>query len=176
MKRSSSISAVTGALLAALLSTGCLGSFEDGEFFADGEGFDGFGFREVTVERKLSLHLDELYPTQRYQFPISVTPPSLDAFVTANFVRVDGVVVSELASDAFANESPSTWALVGPGGVLTSFGTGDGAEVYRLSAASNGSPAFVDVDISVTAPSDVDFDGVDDGVVIEIGTPLPFIP
>ena len=113
------------------LCAGCFSGFDDGAFL-DGQGFDGFSFREVSSERQVALHLDELYPTQRYQFQITVDPPSPDAFVTARFTRVDGVVVGELASDAFASESPSTWALLGPGGVLTSFGSGQGSELYRL--------------------------------------------
>ncbi len=163
----------TVALLA--LVSGCFSSFDDG-FFADDGGFDGFAFREINVERQLSLNLDELYPTQRYRFQITVDPPSPDAFVTARFTRVDGVVVSELAGDDFASETPSTWSLVGPGGVLTSFGNGQGSELYRLSASSDGSQAFVDVDISVTAPADVDFDGLEDDVAIDIGDPQPFFP
>jgi len=154
---------------------GCPGIADDG--FAD-DGFDGFGgFAEVSARRSLSFGLVEPNLEQRFQLPVTISPPSPDARIEALFSRVDGVVVGELTADAFANPSPSTWSLLDPGLLLTTFSSGIGdEELYRLSLATNAPPAAVAVEIIVTAPADVDFDGFDDGVPVEVGAPQPFIP
>ncbi len=114
---------------------------------------------------------------QRFQVPVTISRPSPDARVRARFVRVDGVVVGELTTDAFASPSPSNWALLQPGAVLTTFSAAVAdEETFRLSLATNTPPAAVEVELSVTAPADVDFDGIEDGVSVEIGAPRPFIP
>jgi hypothetical protein len=150
----------------------------DGGFDGAVDGFDGFvGFDEVTTSRSMAIALVAPHLEQRFQVPITISRPSPDARVRARFVRVDGVVVGELTTDAFANPSPSNWALLQPGAVLTTFSAAIAEEeTFRLSLATNSPPAAVEVELSVTAPADVDFDGLDDGVSVEIGAPRPFIP
>jgi hypothetical protein len=162
-------------LVVVLVCAGCPGIADDG--FAD-DGFDGFGgFGEVSAGRSLSLGLVAPNLEQRFQLPVTISPPSPDARIEALFSRVDGVVVGELTTDAFANPSPSNWTLLDPGLLLTTFSAGIAdEETFRLSLATNAPPAAVAVEIIVTAPSDVDFDGFDDGVRVEIGAPLPFFP
>lgn len=166
-------------LVVVLTLAGCPGSVDDG--FAD-DGFDGFfdgfgGFGEVSARRSLSLGLVPPNPEQRFQIPVTISPPSPDARIEALFSRVDGVVVGEITSDAFANPSPSNWFLLDPGLVLTTFSAAIAdEELFRLSLATNAPPAAVSVDVIVTAPTDVDFDGFDDGVRVEVGAPRPFIP
>jgi hypothetical protein len=46
----------------------------------------------------------------------------------------------------------------------------------RLSVGTDRPPTILEVSVAVTAPSDVDFDGVDDDVTLVIGDPVPFIP
>lgn len=148
---------------------------DGGDFFVD-DGFDGFTFTEVSVDRRLAFQLDAVNPTQRYQIPVTISPPSSSARIDASFSRIDGVVVGELNTDGFANESPSNWSLLEPLTVLSTFSSGNEVETFRLSLATNDPPAFVDVRIVVTAPADVDFDGLEDGVVVDVGAPSPFIP
>jgi hypothetical protein len=172
MRASSLVLVVTCAV------AGCPGTLDDG--FAD-DGFDGFGgfggFGEVSVRRSLSFSLVPPNLEQRFRLPVTVSPPSPDARIEALFSRVDGVVVGDLNADIFANPSPSSWALLEPGLLLTTFSSGfSDEEIFRLSLATNGPPAAVAVEIIVTAPSDVDFDGLDDDVRVEVGVPQPFIP
>lgn len=168
-RRSSSLLVVTVGL------GGCPGIADGG--FAD-DGFDGFGgFGEVSTERRLALGLVAPNLEQRFQLPVTISPPSPDARIEARFTRVDGVVVGELTADAFASASPSNWGLLQPGLTVSTFSSGIADdETFRLSLATNAPPAAVDVVIVVTAPADVDFDGLDDGVRVEIGAPRPFIP
>jgi hypothetical protein len=169
MRASSLVLVVTCAV------AGCPGTLDDG--FAD-DGFDGFGgFGEVSVRRSLSFSLVAPNLEQRIRFPVTVSPPSPDARIEALFSRVDGVVVGDINADVFANPSPSSWSLLEPGLLLTTFSSGvSDEESFRLSLATNGPPAAVAVELIVTAPSDVDFDGIDDDVRVEVGTPQPFIP
>lgn len=148
----------------------------DGDDFFDPPFFEDFTFTEVTVDRRLAIRLDEANLEQRFQIPVTITPASSSARIDATFSRVDGVVVGELQPDTFASASPSNWFLLEPGSILSTFSDGFEDQLYRLSLATNDPPAFVDVRIVVTAPSDVDFDGFDDGVEVAIGAPEPFIP
>lgn len=154
--------------------SGCEGCAVDGGF--DGA-FDGFAFGEVSTARQMAIHLDETNREQRFRLDVTVDPPSPDARITAAFARVDGLAVGELAPDAFANGEPFAWALLNPGTVLTSFSDAIGpTETMRLSVGTDRPPTILEVSVAVTAPSDVDFDGVDDDVTLVIGDPVPFIP
>jgi len=162
---------LVGGLWGLLAVAGC-----DGGQFGDPPFFDDLTFTEVVVDRRLALRLDDVNLEQRFRLPVTISPPSSSARIDAVFTRVDGVVVGELQPDAFANESPSNWSLLAPGQTLSTFSDGFVEQTYRLSLATNDPPAFVDVRLVVTVPSDVDFDGLDDGVTVTIGAPAPFIP
>ena len=162
-------------LVAALAAAGCPGTVDGG--FVD-DGFDGFtAFAEVAVRRSLSFSLVSPNLEQRFRLPVTVSPPSPDARIEALFARDYGVDVGDLNADDFANPSPSSWSLLEPGLLLTTFSSGfSDEETFRLSLATNGPPAAVAVELIITAPSDVDFDGIDDDVRVEVGAPQPFIP
>ena len=174
-----------GAVMAAALVvaaaplglTGCPGFVADG--FVDGgfDGFDGFAFAEVSTARRMVIHLDDANPQQRFRFDVTVDPASPDARITAQFSRVEGLGVAEVAPETFANEQPFAWALLNPGTVLTSFSDAIGpVETMRLSVGTDRPPTILEVTLAVTAPSDVDFDGIEDDVTVDIADPVPFIP
>jgi hypothetical protein len=141
----------------------------------DGDGFAGFG--EVYAERRLSLALVAPNLEQRFQLPVTISPPSPDVRIDARFVRVDGIVVGELTADALATPSPAEWSVLGPGAFLRAFAPAVvGEETFRLSLATTAPPAAVEVELTVAALADVDLDGFDDGVRIEFASPRPFIP
>ncbi len=166
--------AVVVAAVTLLGSIGCPGFGDDA--FVDG-GFDGFAFAEVSTTRRMVIHLDDANPQQRFRFDVTVDPISPDARITAQFSRVEGLGVAELAPETFANEQPFAWALLNPGTVLTSFSDAVGpVETMRLSVGTDRPPTILEVTLAVTAPSDVDFDGIEDDVAVAIADPVPFIP
>jgi hypothetical protein len=174
-RRPGTVMAAAMVAAATLLGlSGCPGMVADG--FVDG-GFDGFAFAEVSTARRLVIHLDDANPQQRFRFDVTVDPVSPDARITAQFSRVEGLGVAEVAPETFANEQPFAWALLNPGTVLTSFSDAIGpVETMRLSVGTDRPPTILEVTLAVTAPSDVDFDGIEDDVTVDIADPEPFIP
>jgi hypothetical protein len=141
-------------------------------------------FGEVNATRTLTVSLASPVTTQRFVVPVLIDPPSPDARVEAFFVRVEGLVVADLATNAFASSMPAGWALVEQGTALRTFSAADATtEAFRLSLAhasdagwtTTDDSAAAQIELVVSAPSDVDFDGVDDDVTVSIGELSPVI-
>lgn len=158
----------------------------DGCFVDDGFGFAGAfpATTETTVEKKLTLHLDGQQPQVRFVMPLTMTPASSSAHVDVLVTRATRRVGIECAEEEFATDERSRWFGIDVNGSTSTFLTPREQTALRLSVglgeddiALTDPTASVDVDLVVTfaEPTDVDFDGADDGVVLDIGTlePLP---
>lgn len=149
--------------------------FEDGGFF----GLPPPSTAETTTQKKLTLHLDAAHPTQRFEVPVSMTPPSASAHVDVLVNRATDTVRLEVAGRGFDNADRSAWPVVSTGFAGSVFLETSETQrvVLSIGLDDEGADAVADVDLDVifACPADVDFDGLSDGVVVDIGPlePLP---
>jgi hypothetical protein len=161
--------------------SGCIG-LPDSGFTDEGLPFGVFG--EMNATRSVGVSLVAPATTQRFVVPVTIEPFSPDARIEAFFLRVEGSVVADLSTDAFAPSSPTGWALVEEGVALRTFSAADAfTEDFRLSLAdsrdgvwsTDAGPASAQIELVVSAPADVDFDGFDDDVTVSIGPLRPVV-
>ena len=166
--------AVRAAIAAALVggAGGCFVDVEPEPFV----GGDAFGVVSATKELAFALGDDPV----RFRLSVETSPPSFDAATRAVLVRAARPVHLDWTADAFAGAGPEDWPVVAEGGENVAFPSGQDREDFRLSVTRLGGdtlagdgPLVVTVRVVVSSPTDVDFDGVDDGVLVAVGDAEP---
>ena len=166
-------------LLPLTLLTGCCfdGGFDGGFDAFDGGPFPVFA--ETSTTKKLTFTLDDLNPIQRYAIPGSIQPSSFDAHYDVAVTRADSGFLIELIDNQFASDEPFNWAFADVGFGFRAASSGTGADRIRLSIARQdvdaGRAVSLDLDLALAAPTDVDFDGVEDNVVVQLDGVEPVI-
>lgn len=151
---------------------------------------DGLGFpgpfpsaTETSTTKKLTLHLDREHAAQRFRIPLTMTPPSGGAHVDVIVNRATRLVRIEIADANVASTEPGGWTPVSTGFAGSVFLNGSetqdvvlavGIDPFDLDSVAD-VDLELDVDVVFACPSDVDFDGVSDGVVVDIGQLDPVI-
>ncbi len=163
--------AVFATILALLCGSGCLDF--SGDLVSDG--FDGFseGFADrVVAQRRLKVNLDDLNPTQRFLFSVDVRPFGGGTIDVTVLEADQSQLQGDLNPASFADGDPRSWFSFGPGIPLQSFLVESG-DNFVLGLGTFTPPMAATLQLSVTAPPDVDFDGDLDGVVGTIGDLRP---
>jgi hypothetical protein len=145
-------------------------------------GFDGplppFSSGEVDTTKSLGLTLGA--DAVRFAVPVRVTPPTFDARVELTVIDATRPLRAEFLPEPFAGGPIESWAFVSTDSQLQTFLSGVDVEDLRLSLARDPSdvedPIAVRMALRLVAPTDVDFDGVDDGVTVSFGTLSPLSP
>lgn len=131
---------------------------------------------EVSANKQLTLHVDPTQPQQRFRLPVSVTPSSDGAHADAIVVRATRAFHLAVTTPLAASNLVTDWPLVDVGFNMSTFLEG-GPEAILAVGLEPGDEAALDVELNVVvgALADFDFDGADDGVVIDLGAlePLP---
>jgi hypothetical protein len=146
-------------------------------------GFDGAVFPTLPPARELAVTKELVVSVAsaplRFRVPVRVSPPSFDARVEVAVQDASRPLRVEVTPEQFAGSAPETWALVGTDGVAQTFLSGVDTEDLRLSLAHDDAdvadPIAVRLALRLVAPSDIDFDGIADGVAVSFDplTPLP---
>jgi hypothetical protein len=154
------------------LLSACDGDFDGGFFEAPFP-----VVREVDTVKELALTVGAA--PVRFAVPIRVSPPSAEARVDVAVTFAQRPLRAELVTETFIGAPPATWALVTDGAQLQSFASGSENERLRLSLARDpddvSAPLAVRLQLRLTAPGDVDFDGLDDNVTVALD-PLEPVP
>jgi len=131
---------------------------------------------EVTAGKALTLHLDPAQPRQRFRLPVAVTPTDGGAHADAIVVRATRAFHLNLTTLSGASDNVGEWPIVDVGFNISTFLNGEGAAALAVGLEPGEEQALdIELNLVVGAPADVDFDGVDDGVEVELGAlePLP---
>ena len=144
-------------------------------------GFDGDGgpfpeFSETTTSKQLTVTLDDVNPVQRFVIPIVVNPGSFDARLGLLVTRAERPFLLEFIAEDFSSNISADWADADVNFSFNTFSSGATQERIRLSLGrQDNQNVSIDMDLVLVAPTDVDFDGFEDEVVVEIGTLEPVI-
>jgi hypothetical protein len=140
-------------------------------------GFDDFIFEPplagggtVSAAKELALTIGA--EPVRFVLPVRVSPASFDATVTAVVEQASRPLRLELTPEQFAGSPPEVWPLVETGTEVFIFSTGTSPERLFVTLARDPTdiddPIAVRLRLRLTAPTDIDFDGLDDDVTVNL--------